>query len=174
MIKRICIVGAESTGKTTLAMDLARHYETCWVPEYGRIYTEGRIYTKGKESWESGEFTFIAQEQNRFEDALANVANKILVCDTDAFATGIWHERYMDCISDEVYQLYKDRKYDLYILTDPATPFAQDEIRDGEKIRDWMHNRFENELKKQGKRYIVVKGSEEERQKQAVQEIDRL
>lgn len=171
--KRICILGAESTGKTTLAIDLAKHYHTCWVPEYGRTYTEGRIYTK-QESWESFEFTHIALMQNAFEDALAKVANRILICDTDAFATGIWHEKYMGFESTEVKKLYKNRMYDLYIVTDPQTPYAKDDIRVGEDSRAWMHNRFITELEKEGKNYVEVKGSREERQKKAIISIDTI
>lgn len=171
-VKRICIVGAESTGKTTLAIGLAKHYQTCWVPEYGRFYTEGRIYTK-QEKWESGEFVFIAEQQNTFEDALEKVANKILICDTDSFATAIWHEHYMGHESEEVKKLYKDRHYDLYILTDPETPYATDEIRVGEDSRRFMHNRFVQELEKNEKKYILVKGSPEERLKYAIQAIEK-
>ena len=174
MIKRICIVGSESTGKTTLAMDLAKHYKTCWVPEYGRTYTEGRIYTTGHDDWETWEFEHIATVQNAFEDALEKVANKVLICDTDAFATAIWHEKYLGSTSEEVKKLYKDRNYDLYILTDPKTPYAKDEIRVGEDSRQWMHDRFVAELKKQAKKYIVVTGDVKQRLKIAIETIDGL
>lgn len=172
-IKRICIVGAESTGKTTLAIDLARHYQTCWVPEYGRTYTEGRIYTT-KESWESEEFTHIAKMQNAFEDALEKVANHVLICDTDAFATGIWHEKYLGSVSEEVKKLYKNRRYDLYIVTDPQTPYAKDEIRVGEDSRVWMHERFIEDLVKNKKKFVVVKGNKQIRLAQAVTSIENI
>ena len=67
-MKRVLIVGAESTGKTTLAVALAEHYQTTWVPEFGRFYTEARR-PRG-EWWTSDEFTFIATEQVRMEDAM--------------------------------------------------------------------------------------------------------
>lgn len=174
MIKRICIVGAESTGKTTLAIALAKHYQTCWVPEYGRTYTEGRIYTKGHDDWDTWEFVHIAQQQNALEDALEKVANAVLICDTDAFATAIWHEKYVGSMSGEVKLLYKNRTYDLYLLTDPDTPFSQDEIRVGEDSRQWMHKRFIAELEQNNKTYILVKGSENERLQQAVKAINAL
>ncbi|QQS44710.1 ATP-binding protein [Candidatus Roizmanbacteria bacterium] len=167
------IVGAESTGKTTLAVALAKHYQTCWVPEYGRTYTEGRIYAK-QEEWETWEFVHIAKQQNAFEDALEKDANDVLICDTDAFATGIWHEKYLGTVSEDVQKQYKDRNYHLYILTDPDTPFSQDEIRVGEDSRHWMHERFIDELTKEKKKYIVVKGNEQERLQLAVKEIDGL
>jgi NadR type nicotinamide-nucleotide adenylyltransferase len=101
-IKRICLIGAESTGKTTLAKDLARHYNTVWVPEFGRMYSEAKQSGTQFPSWKSDEFTIIAKEQNRIEDHFAGLANKILFCDTDSFATAIWHERYLGYASPEV------------------------------------------------------------------------
>ena len=174
MVKRICIVGSESTGKTTLSIALAKHYQTCWVPEYGRTYTEGRIYTKGHEDWETWEFVHIAKQQNAFEDALAKVANKVLICDTDAFATAIWHEKYIGTVSEAVEKLYRSRTYDLYILTDPDTPFAQDEIRVGEDSRQWMHERFIVEMKRNNKMYVSVAGSEAERLEKSIRSINLL
>jgi hypothetical protein len=42
-VRRVVLIGAESTGKTTLAQELARHFNTCWVPEYGREYWEKKV-----------------------------------------------------------------------------------------------------------------------------------
>ena len=169
---RVVIVGAESTGKTTLAMALAEHYQTTWVPEFGRLYTEARR-ARG-ELWRSEEFTFIATEQVRMEDALARIANRVLICDTDAFATAIWHERYLGQRSPEVLAVAAGRKYDLYVLTDVDTPFVPDDIRDGESIRDWMHKRFQDELSLMGAPVLLVSGPHEQRLAAAIERIDSL
>jgi NadR type nicotinamide-nucleotide adenylyltransferase len=171
-MKRIVIIGAESTGKTTLAMALAEHYQTTWVPEFGRLYTEARR-PRG-ELWHSDEFTFIATEQARMEDALARIANKVLICDTDPFATAIWHERYLGTPSADVQAVASGRAYDLYILTDVDTPFVPDDIRDGESIRQWMHDRFYDELSRMTTPMIVVSGPHEERLAAAVARISAL
>ena len=168
-MKRVVIVGAESTGKTTLAMALAEHYQTTWVPEFGRLYTEARR-PRG-ELWHSDEFTFIATEQVRMEDALARIANRVLICDTDAFATAIWHERYLGKPSAEVLAIAR-RACDLYILTDVDTPFVADDIRDGESIRKWMHDRFHDELSRMTTPILVVSGPHEQRLATAIARID--
>jgi NadR type nicotinamide-nucleotide adenylyltransferase len=170
-MKRVVIVGAESTGKTTLAMALAEHYQTTWVPEFGRLYTEARC-PRG-EPWRSDEFTFIATEQVRMEDALARLANRVLICDTDAFATAIWHERYLGKPSADVLAL-AHRVYDLYVLTDVDTPFVADDIRDGESIREWMHARFLAELSQMGAPVLFVSGPHEQRLAAAIARIDAL
>jgi HTH-type transcriptional regulator, transcriptional repressor of NAD biosynthesis genes len=169
---RVVIVGAESTGKTTLALALAEHYRTTWVPEFGRLYTEARR-PRG-ELWQSEEFTFIAAEQARMEDALAPIANRVLICDTDPLATGIWHERYLGTPSSDVLAIAAGRTYDLYIVTDVDTPFVPDDIRDGESIREWMHKRFIDELARLGMPVLLVSGPHERRLAAAVARIDLL
>lgn len=171
--KRIVILGAESTGTTTLAKDLAKYYKTAWVPEYGRIYYEGRQYSKF-DKWNTEEFVQIAKVQNRLEDKLAKKSNKLLICDTDSFTTGIWHKRYMNKRSSKVLDVSKNRKYDLYILTAPDIPFAQDGTRDGEHLRKWMHKVFIQELRKLDKKFVVVKGSKKERLRISVKRINKL
>ena len=108
------------------------------------------------------------------EDALAMLANKVLICDTDTFATAIWHERYMGEPSDAVRAIADRRSYDLYIVTDVNVPFVQDGIRDGESFRQWMQGRFVEELSKMGTPMIVVSGPHEARFAAAVRRIDEL
>jgi NadR type nicotinamide-nucleotide adenylyltransferase len=171
-VKRIVIIGSESSGTTTLARALAEHYRTVWVPEYGRTYSEGRQYVG--QPWRTDEFVHIATEQVRMEDALALLANRVLICDTDAFATSIWHERYMGAPSDDVKAITASRKYDLYVVTDVNIPFEQDDIRDGESFRQWMQGRYVEELSKGPTPMILVSGPHEERFAAAVKRIDEI
>jgi HTH-type transcriptional regulator, transcriptional repressor of NAD biosynthesis genes len=173
--QRICLVGAESTGKTTLAQALALHYQTLWVPEYGREYAEQKLIEDSHSPWTTEEFTHIAQVQCDRENAAARQANKILICDTDAFATSIWHQRYLQSSSPAVTTIFKEHKQpDLYLLTDINTPFEQDGTRDGEMIRDWMHDTFIAELNTHQRPFQLISGSPEQRLEQAVKMIDRL
>ncbi len=172
--KRVCLVGAESTGKTTLAAALAGHYHTNWVAEYGREYSEEKMRAADPSMWQSAEFETIAREQNRLEDAAARQANRLLICDTDAFATSIWHRRYLQKRSPAVEALAAPRRYDLYLLTGVNIPFVQDGTRDGELIREWMHQAFVEELEVTGRPYKLVSGSPEERLRQSIEWIDPL
>lgn len=172
--RRVVVVGAESTGTTTLARALAEHYNTVWVAEYGRDYSERMMSRLGTYEWSSEDFVSIATEQSKREDEAARRANRLLVCDTDAFATTIWHERYMGFRSRAVEAIAEGRRADLYLVTATDIPFAQDGLRDGESIRDWMHDRFVGELQKRGKPYVIVSGSHDHRMRGAVAAIDRL
>lgn len=177
-VVRICALGAESTGTTTLARDLAEHLETAWVPEYGRDYWVEKM-ERGHLDWSSDEFLHIAREQARREDTLAREARRILVCDTDAFTTTVWHERYVGTPHPEVENLAEQRRapgtaISLYLLTPPDVPFEQDGTRDGEHIRDWMQQRFIERLEATSRPWIQVSGSRLERVEQAVRAIRRL
>ena len=173
--KRVCLVGAESTGKTTLAGALAAHYRTNWVAEYGREVSERKLSVDGGYHWQTSDFVTIATAQCRLEDEAARRSNRLLVCDTDAFATSIWHRRYMGRRSAEVDAIANaSRRPDLYLLSDAKTPFVQDGTRDGEGIREWMHEVFLEELSSQERNFQVISGSYDERYHQAVKHIDQL
>jgi NadR type nicotinamide-nucleotide adenylyltransferase len=173
--KRICLVGAESTGKTTLAQALAAHYQTVWVPEYGREYSERKLAADGGYDWASEEFTHIAQIQCERENDAARKANKILICDTDAFATSIWHRRYLHERSPAVEAIAAAHRLpDLYLLTDVNTPFEQDGTRDGEAIREWMHAMFVEELTAQQRPFQLLTGTRAERLANAMRMLDAL
>jgi NadR type nicotinamide-nucleotide adenylyltransferase len=126
--KRISVVGAESTGTTTLARQLAEHYKTVWVSEYGGEYCE-KLQAGGVDlwnyPWRSEEFLEIARKQQEIqeiEDCLAREANRILICDTDVLSTGIWHERYMKTRSPEIEGIAAVHRHDLYVLTNCDLP----------------------------------------------------
>ena len=170
-IPRVRILGAESTGKTTLARDLAARYHTAWVPEFGRAYTEAGKGGFSEGLWVSEEFVIIANAQNRMEDEAAKkeAVQKagVLICDTDALATAVWHERYMGFWSKEVASLSEGRAYALTLLSSMDVPFVQDGFRDGERLRRWMTGRFEEVL---GTRHIPfhwIEGTQAARLEQA-------
>jgi NadR type nicotinamide-nucleotide adenylyltransferase len=173
-ILRVCLVGAESTGTTTLAQKLAAHYDTVWVPEYGRDYTEARKVAGARYEWKSPEFVHIAIKQQEHEDLVAKQARRVMFCDTDALATAIWHERYMGSWSHEVEVIADRRQYALYILTQPDIPFVQDRIRDSELLRGWMTDRFRVELTRRNRPWILVQGPLETRLAVCIQAVDRL
>lgn len=170
--RRICILGAESTGTTTLAKALAKHYRTYWVPEFGRLFSEAAIYKK--HIWETPDFTFIAEQQQRIENYFAGISSGLIICDTNAFATRFWHERYMGTMSGQVDSIAANDKPNLYILTDVNIPFVQDGVRDGKHLRKSMHQRFIEELGLSQKPHVVATGSLRERLNLITPQINEL
>lgn len=168
--KRVCILGAESTGTTTLAAALAEQLGTVWVPEYGREYSEQK-QRRGETVWQSPEFAVIAEEQNRREEVAAREANRVLICDTNSFATRLWHRRYLGTDSAAVAM---HARCDLYILTGDEIPFVQDGLRDGEHIRHEMHEWFVAALSVQQVPWRLAVGSIEQRVQTSLQAMREL
>lgn len=168
-IKRVCILGAESTGSTTLARALAEHFQTRWVAEFGRDYSANKM-ARNDSTWMTEEFTHIAEQQNRMENKAACEANRLLICDTNAFATTLWHRRYMGFASKALEEVARRGRCDLYLLTGDEIPFVQDGLRDGEHIRHEMHRWFEEALCVQAIPWALLRGSHEQR----VAEASRL
>jgi NadR type nicotinamide-nucleotide adenylyltransferase len=173
-VRRICVLGAESTGTTSLARDLAAHYGCGWVPEYGRTFCEHRLAQAPTIDWCTDDFVHIARRQAAEEDDAARRGGRLLICDTDALATSIWHERYLEVGSPEVERLAAARSYALYILTGDDIPFVQDGTRDGEHIRSWMTDRFRQALACRTEPWIEARGSRVERIAAATARIDEL
>src|SRR4051794_14795240 len=113
--------------------------------------------------WSHEEFVHIATEQQFRENLLAREANRVLICDTNAFATGTWHERYYQSRDQRVDAIGAADKVDLYLLTSPDVPFVQDGFRDGETIRQWMHESFKDQLAIGQTPWRLIRGSYTER-----------
>ena len=173
-VRRVAIMGAESTGTTTLAQSLAAEYGTVWVEEYGREYWMEKVRRGEEERWTEDEFVHIAEEQARREDLAARRADRVLFCDTDPFATGLWFERYLGRRSPRVEAVAENRRYDLTLLTGAEIPFVQDGWRDGEAIRLGMHERFLERLEEEGRPYVLLEGPPEARLAQARRLVDAL
>jgi NadR type nicotinamide-nucleotide adenylyltransferase len=169
--RRVCLTGAESTGTTTTAERLAALYGTVWVPEYGREYSVPKD-ARG-EAWTTDEFVHIAHRQQELEDEAAREANRILVCDTDALATAIWHEQYLGSRAPEVEAIARARTYALTFLTAADIPWVQDGDRNSDTVRQRMQRRFEEELRERPEPVVELHGSLEQRLATAVDAIDR-
>ncbi len=190
---RVAVVGAESTGTTTLSRDLAAALRqrggiwqrTAWVAEYGREYSANLLaLARARDAqaraediaWNSQDFTMVATEQCRQEEFAVRRGSPILVCDTDALATCIWHERYIGAPSPAVAEIAaRMPQRALYLLTsDAGVPFEDDGLRDGEHLRGWMSGRFREVLAAQGVPWRELAGSPQERCRAALAAVDEL
>uniref|UniRef100_A0AAU2VBL0 AAA family ATPase n=1 Tax=Streptomyces sp. NBC_00003 TaxID=2903608 RepID=A0AAU2VBL0_9ACTN len=193
LARRVVVLGAESTGTTTMARALAEHYRerggpwarTRWVAEYGREYSEGKLAALRSRcpqaQWEdvefgSDEFPVIAERQNERENTAAGLGSPVLFCDTDSFATTVWHERYMGRRNPRVEAVAeRAAAHHLWLLTDhEGVPFEDDGLRDGEELRPWMTDRFRAQLACTGREFIELRGPHEERLATAVAAVDAL
>jgi HTH-type transcriptional repressor of NAD biosynthesis genes len=173
-VARVCIIGAESTGKTTLTAALAERYKTLWVPEYGAPYHHVGRGDPHRE-WTSEEFTHIARIRTWLEEFLAGYANGVLFCDTDTFVTAVFHEVYLGTPSPELEEEARSGGYALYLLCDVDTPFRADRLGlRREEARRAMHDRYAAFVRSSGCRWLEVRGSPEERLAAAVSAVDEI
>ena len=120
----------------------------------------------------------MAHYQNEMEYNLQKQSDKLLICEKLSFALTIWCERYLGKYYDVIYKIYQDAKYlnyseKIYILTKPNVPFIQDGYRDGEHIREWMYERFIEELNKYNMKYYLIESSDyKERYNKAIEIIN--
>ncbi|MEE1769232.1 AAA family ATPase [Streptomyces sp. JV185] len=192
LARRIVVLGAESTGTTTMARALTGHYRgrggvwtrTGYVAEYGREFSEQKLAALRERwpgaQWEDVSFTtddfpLIARTQNDREEAAARTGSPVLFCDTDSFATTVWHERYIGGRNPLVEETADRVAHHLWLLTDhEGVAFEDDGLRDGEELRPWMTDRFRAELTRTGRPFIELTGSHEERLATAVAAVDAL
>ncbi|WFE41346.1 AAA family ATPase [Micromonospora sp. WMMD998] len=182
LVRRVVVVGAESTGTTTMARALAGRFGAAWVPEYGRELTERKLAVLRRSrpdatvfdvTWDRDDFVEVVREQQAAEDATARVGGPLLICDTDARATAVWEERYLGASSARVRAAA--RRPALYLLTDhEGVPFADDGLRDGEHLRAWMTGRFRAALAGCGVPVVELRGTHEERLTTAVAAVETL
>lgn len=165
---RVAVVGAESTGKTTLARALAARRATAWVPEYARGYLEERGGTCRPE-----DLPAIARGQADAEGRLAREADRVLFCDTDLLTTALWSERYFGEVDGEVSRLAADGRYGLTLLCGNDLPWVGDGLRDSPGHREWFRRRFEEELDARGRPWRPVAGTGEARLAAAEAAVDQ-
>jgi len=175
LTRKLVLVGAESSGTSTLARDLARRLGAVLVPEFGRDHSATLAAQAGSlegVTWTEADFSAIAAGQERSEaealDAWAGPPEPSfgwegpwLVCDTDLLATAVWHERYLGRPAPDLAARAGagPRVPTLYVLTSPeGVAFEQDGLRDGEHLREWMTGRFREVLAEATAPWIEVRG----------------
>ncbi|SRX52320.1 AAA family ATPase [Aequorivita sp. CIP111184] len=173
MIK-VVLYGPESTGKTTLAKQLANHYNTLWVPEFMREYLQKKWNSENK-LVEKEDLIPIAKGQLKLENETSQQVENLLICDTNLLELKVYSEYYYNgfCPSEIKNEATK-KKYSIYLLTYIDTPWEADDLRDRPNNREEMFRIFESELKEQDFPYQVLKGNEKERFENAVRIIDAL
>ncbi len=171
---KVVLFGPESTGKTTLSNQLARYYNSVWVPEYARDYLQNK-WNDERKTCEPDDLLPIAQGQIELENKLAKKTDTVLICDTDLLETKVYSEAYYLGYCDPVLEKYAlENTYDLYFLTYIDTPWEADDLRDKPEEREAMFKAFEKALIENNRPYVLLKGSKTERLEIAVIHIDKL
>lgn len=171
--KRIAIMGPESTGKSTLTLQLAHELGTSYIPEYGREYVEK--YVQGTDL-QVDDFFHIAEMHNDILlDKHLVVRRPWLIADTEAITTKLFGQMYIDGYTDpRIDAIIADQWFDLYLLMDIDIPWVDDGTRDFPNDRQRHFDMIKAELDRLGKNYVIINGNKEERFSTAIKEIEKL
>lgn len=160
-VKRVAVLGGESSCKTTLCAALATQFATCWVPEYGR-----ERWTSKKGELEYADMLHIGQVQRARESEFAQRADRWLFCDTTPLTNLFYSLEMYGRAADELTELAQSR-YDIVVLCAPDIPFIQDGTRRDTDFRCRQHKWYQDRLQQKQIPYTVLAGSLQARLAQA-------
>ena len=170
-IKKIVVIGPESTGKSTLSEALAGALHTLWVPEYARQYLEdlGRPY-------EENDLLQIAKGQLTIENKCYIRSTNYLICDTDLNVVKVWSEHKYHRCSPEILEAIAARRYDLYLLTGIDIPWENDPLREhsSPEMRSYFYNIYKDIVIQSGVPWVAINGEHDARLRKAIDAVQRL
>ena len=190
MIKKVVVIGPESTGKSSLCEQLANHYKTEWVKEYAREYllTNGTEYNydnlleiaKGQFDLEKAAIQLVENKikistENNTTSA-ANDLPEIVLIDTNMYVLKVWCEFVFEKCHPWILNQIVENSYDLYLLCDIDLPWVKDELREYPEvgIREKLYHHYKDLLINQSTPWVNISGNYQQRVEIAVNAIDSI
>ncbi|MEO7800652.1 MAG: ATP-binding protein [Ginsengibacter sp.] len=178
MIKKIVIIGPESTGKSTLCSQLAAHYNTLWVPEFAREYL-----LKHSMDYTYDNLLTIAKGQIALEEKFVaevsvdgTTSEQKLFIDTDMYVMKVWCEFVFRKCHNFILDQIAARHYDLYLLCNTDLPWVKDELREYPDLesRNKLYHFYKELMINQATPWVDISGDYEQRLQTAITSIDKL
>lgn len=175
MLKKIVVIGPESTGKSTLCEQLSQHYNTIWCPEYAREYL-----LKQGTNYSFEDLAYIAKGQMRLEDDYTaqalNLGCNPLFFDTDMYVMKVWCEFVFGKCHNFILDEIVSRSYDLYLLCNTDLPWVKDELREYPDLetREQLFKIYKDLLCNQSTPWVEIKGADSERLQSAIQTVNLI
>lgn len=172
-LTRVVVTGSESTGKTTLARELADHFGVLWVPEQARAYAERTHRALGAD-----DVSPIASAQIAAEDAALVEAqrrgDRMIVLDTDLVSTVVYARHYYRACPQWIEAEARARRADLYLITATDLPWVPDGVRDRPLHREELDREFRNVIAEFQLKSCTVRGLEAARLAEAISCIQQV
>ncbi|HQR94461.1 MAG: ATPase [Bacteroidetes bacterium 24-39-8] len=174
-LKKVVVIGPESTGKSSLCAELAEHFSAKWCPEYARehLTVHGKAYSYD-------DLLTIAQKQLAQEDRFTNEAlnndQELLFIDTDMYVMKVWCEYVFQKCHHYILEQITQRQYDLYLLCDTDLPWVQDELREypADGPRKELFQIYKDLLINQSIPFVIINGNYQERLQEAIEAVEQL
>ena len=168
-MKKVVVMGPESTGKSTLISNLARYFGANSVEEFGRTYTE----VTGTDNLTLKDFeNIVFGHANLIENV---EPSKVVFIDTEAITTKIFCEMYLgSCDSEYINEMIEKQRFDLHLVLDIDVPWVDDGTRDFPEGREEHLTRIKEVLEMRGIPYTLISGTYEERFAKAIKQVEKL
>ncbi|KAA9333706.1 AAA family ATPase [Adhaeribacter soli] len=168
-MKRIAITGPESTGKSTLAQQLATHFNTVWVPEFARDYIADLNQPYTPEDLEK-----IAAGQLELQQAAEKQQPEILFTDTELLVIKVWSENAFGSCPAWILEKLESQTFDLYLLMDVDLPWEPDPQREHPHLRNYFFQLYKTQLEQYGFPYQIISGTEQQRFQAALRALQNV
>ncbi len=182
-VKKVIILGPESTGKSTLCEQLATHFNTLWCPEFARQYLE-----KNGPSYNYDDLLIIANGQLSLEEKYTKDLNKsksseksqtlnsILFLDTDMHVIKVWSEFVFGKCHSFILEKLADQHADLYLLCNIDLPWVKDNLREYPELesRRQLFHIYKDLLENQKIPYRIISGNNEQRMNEAIAAVNQI
>ena len=161
-MKKISIVGPESSGKTTLAILLSKILQGIYVNEYARNYlNKHKTYT-------INDLDIFAFKQNEIINNASQTKNNFLFADTSVIVIEIWSMLKYKKLSKSIKRLSEKENFDCYLLCKPDVPWKWDKQRETPNDRVKIYNAYKNLLSIRNYNYTVIGGKLNQRIKSSL------
>jgi len=186
MVKKIVVIGPESTGKSTLCEQLASHYNTVWVEEYAREYLlrNGMAYTyenlldiaKGQIAGEELVVDRWPLTETSPNGQQTTINEQPVFIDTDMYVMKVWCEFVFEKCHHWILNRIAERKYDLYLLCNIDLPWVKDELREYPDLlsRKKLYHYYKDIMLNQGVPWVDISGNYEERLEKAIKAVEKI
>jgi NadR type nicotinamide-nucleotide adenylyltransferase len=175
LLKKVVIIGPESTGKSTLCEKLSAHFNAAWCPEFARTYL-----TQHGKDYSFEDLLTIAKGQLQLEDeytlnAESKQQNQLLFIDTDMYVMKVWCEFVFGKCHQWILDRITERRYDLYLLCKPDLPWVKDDLREypDEFRRLKLYHYYKDALANQSTPWVEISGNYEERLQKAIDAVNK-
>lgn len=170
-IRKVVIIGPESTGKSTLSAALAAAFNTNWSPEFARDYLE-----QLKRNYHEADLWEMAKGQLALEQKMAQTANRLLFCDTDLYVIKVWSEAKYGRCDRRILEEIARRKYDFYLLTDIDIPWQPDPLREHPETKDrqYFYRQYLDLVQQSNTPFVRISGDQVTRLNVAISAVQSL
>lgn len=171
-MKKIAIIGPESTGKSTLSQQLAAHFRTVWCPEFARNY----LLQHGTNYRFNDLLTIAKGQKALIESTAAQAKNGLWFTDTEMYVMKVWCEVVFDQCHTWILKEAALQQYDLYLLCNTDLPWVKDELREYPDLamRQKLFKMYKDICINSGRPWALISGREEERLQQAIAAVQDI